>query len=353
MQKKHIHSSLCVDLPQMATMTNEEITTAHEHPFLSCHRNEYSTICGILFALLHIPRSQTVWVTAEKRDHQHHHRHWTTIIGWHCGMIFHNLYVVWSACFHQSINQSIIEKGGKTQTEFFSFFYKNRCFIFFLFDHRCGDCVLMIDDWSRYVSNAPRPLALMAPLKISHFAVHIEHYCCFPLFVIATNNNQKALKSTLINHMTKLWCCWNRFAHHRRVCWSNRVGHSPCVLMMVCVNVVRFWPLSFSSHMLISSLIEHFFFRILNDGKQTNKTRTIESIPFFFFLSFHRFFSRTKKVILLWIYRKIHDFYIHHLIFNDDKWPESAPTHHLTSKCGDRFFFIALSDFFTSYEPSI
>jgi hypothetical protein len=121
------------------------------------------------------------------------------------------------------------------------------------------------------------------------------------------------------------------------------------VLMFVSQTLIAFFFITHAHNFIEWS----FFSTILNDGKQTNKTRTIESIPFFFFLSFHRFFSRTKKVILLWIYRKIHDFYILHLILNDDKWPESAPTHHLSRKSVDRFFFIVLIDFFTAYEPSI
>jgi hypothetical protein len=148
----------------------------------------------------------------------------------------------------------------------------------------------------------------------------------------------KKLSQSIINNMmTKLWCCWNRFVHRRlfdpessailHVCW-----------WFVSQTLIAFFFITHAHNFIEWS----FFSTILNDGKQTNKTRTIESIPFFFFLSFHRFFSRPQKVILLWIYRKIHDFYILHLILNDDKWPESAPE----SKIGRSIFFYCSNRFF-------
>jgi hypothetical protein len=129
-------------------------------------------------------------------------------------------------------------------------------------------------------------LALMTSHIASLFFVFVSLYSSSP-----PQTTIKKLSQSIINNMmTKLWCCWNRFVHRRlfdpesssilHVCW-----------WFVSQTLIAFFFITHAHNFIEWS----FFSTILNDGKQTNKTRTIESIPFFFSSHFTDFFLDLRR----------------------------------------------------------
>jgi hypothetical protein len=123
---------------------------------------------------------------------------------------------------------------------------------------------------------------------------------------------------------------------------QNRRPFSMCVCWwFVSQTLIAFFFITHAHNFIEWS----FFSTILNDGKQTNKTRTIESIPFFFSSHFTDFFLDLRRSFFC-------ESIARYMIFTYFIW-FSMMTNDQKARQHTIWVENRSIDFFTAYEPSI